>query len=262
MPLAPPWDPARAMLLLEAARARRSPLAPFTDETPALDAAWAYDVQARDRRRRTSRGERAIGAKLRLTRAAKQERMCVAEPIVRFLPDTMALRADRIGAALPRGIHPRIEPEIAFVTAAPISGELDAHGAYAAVARVAVAAEVIDSRYAGYRFRLPDVVADNTSAAGVLLGPSVPVGDAGDLSALRCTVTVDGAVRHEATGAAILGDPLAALVHLSRHLHDRGEFLPAGSLVLAGALTDAEPLVAGSSYRLAIEGLGVVGVDL
>ena len=40
---------------------------------------------------------------------------------------------------------------------------------------------------------------------------------------------------------------------LSEHLGRHNESLPAGSLVLAGALTDAVPLVAGRDYRLAIE---------
>jgi 2-oxo-3-hexenedioate decarboxylase len=99
-----------------------------------------------------------------------------------------------------------------------------------------------------------------TAGAGVILGDLHPAADLPDLSTLRCTVSVDGEVRHEATGAAILGDPYAALVHLSHHLEARGETLPAGALVLAGALTDAEPLVPGGSYRLEIEALGAIEV--
>jgi hypothetical protein len=49
-------------------------------------------------------------------------------------------------------------------------------------------------------------------------------------------------VAQTATGAAILGHPLHALVHLSEHLARRGERLPAGAVVLAGALTDAVPV--------------------
>jgi 2-oxo-3-hexenedioate decarboxylase len=104
------------------------------------------------------------------------------------------------------------------------------------------------------------VLADNTSAAGVLLGPLKSWGDLDGLAALHCSVTVDGRQVHEATGAAILGNPLLALVWLSEHLAARGEVLPAGSLVLAGALTDAVPLEPRTGYRLEIEGLGAVEV--
>jgi 2-oxo-3-hexenedioate decarboxylase len=61
-----------------------------------------------------------------------------------------------------------------------------------------------------------------------------------------------------ATGAAILGHPLHAIVWLSQHLALRGETLPGGSLVLAGALTDAVPLIAGSRYALHMGALGDV----
>jgi len=113
------------------------------------------------------------------------------------------------------------------------------------------------------RFRLPDVIADNTSAAGVVLGGSpVRLTDAGDLASLTCELAVDGEVIHRATGAAILGEPLRAVQSLAEHLQRRGESLPAGSLVLAGALTDAVPLVAGRHYRLDIASLGEVSITV
>lgn len=246
--------------LLEARRTRTT-LTPFTDDHPDLDETWGYAVQDLDRARRRDAGERQVGAKLGLTSRAKQQRMGVDRPIVGFLGETMSLTPDQVALALPRWAQPRIEPEIAFVTAQAVSTSLDDHAVLEAVAGVQVAAEVIDSRWTGYRFRLADVLADNTSAAGVLLGGApVPPGDAGDLAALRCTVTVDGEVVHRATGAAILGHPLRALQVLSHHLERRGETLPAGSLVLAGALTDAVPLTAGRSYELSVEGLGSVRV--
>ena len=65
---------------------------------------------------------------------------------------------------------------------------------------------------------------------------------------------------HEATGAPILGHPLRALEVLSARVESRGESLPAGSLVLAGALTDAVPLMGARSYELTVEGLGTVAL--
>ena len=74
----------------------------------------------------------------------------------------------------------------------------------------------------------------------------------GELGGRRRTLTRD------ATGAAILGHPLRAVQLLTEHLERRQEFLPAGSLVLAGALTDAVPLLAGRSYRLTVDELGTI----
>ncbi|GAA3538658.1 2-keto-4-pentenoate hydratase [Nocardioides daeguensis] len=255
-------DPAAAAATLAQARATRVPLPPFTATDPTLDARWAYDVQDCDRAARLASGESAVGAKLGLTSPAKQARMGVDEPVVGFLTDALRLDPGVVAGALAGWIQPRIEPEIAFVLGRPVSSRLTLAEARAAVASVGIAAEIIDSRYEDYRFRLADVVADNTSAAGVVLGDLHPGADVPELATLRCTLSVDGEVRHEATGAAILGDPYAALVHLSGHLAARGDALPAGSLVLAGALTDAEPLLAGSSYRLTIASLGTIDVSV
>jgi 2-oxo-3-hexenedioate decarboxylase len=248
--------------LRTARRARRN-LAPFTDIEPALGERWGYEVQGLDRAHRVQSGEQVIGAKLGLTSHAKQQRMGVDRPIVGFLTDTMLLAPERIGAALASWAQPRIEPEIAFVTALPIDRALAPDEVGAHIATVGIAAEIIDSRWTDYRFRLPDVVADNTSAAGVVLGGSpVRLTDAGDLASLTCELAVDGEVIHRATGAAILGEPLRAVELLAEHLERRGESLPAGSLVLAGALTDAVPLVAGQHYRLDVATLGQVSITV
>jgi 2-oxo-3-hexenedioate decarboxylase len=253
---------AHAVAVLEDAREHRATVAPFTDTTTHLDEAWGYDVQALDRDHRLARGEVLMGAKLGLTSEAKQRRMGLDRPIVGFLTDAMTLTPEAVAAGLARWIQPRIEPEIAFIMSRPIAEPLDLADVMTTVGGVSVAAEVIDSRFVDYRFRLPDVVADNTSAAGVLLGEARPLVDVDELVTARCTVRVDGQLVHEATGAAILGHPLRALVWLSRHLAARGEVLPAGSVVLAGALTDAVPLRPGSSFDLEVEGLGAIEVQI
>lgn len=197
--------PARAAETLLEARESRTAISPFTDVDPALDEAWGYAVQQLDRQQRLSNGERVVGVKLGLTSAAKQERMGIDRPIAGFLTESMLVSPEAVHERLQDWIQPRIEPEIVFTTAQPVSEPLDLDGALTVVAGVAVAAEVIDSRFVDYRFRLADVLADNTSAAGVLLGTMQPLTDPAALGAARCTVTVDGRRVHEATGAAILG---------------------------------------------------------
>lgn len=235
---------------------------PFSDNDDRLDANWGYEVQALDRKRRTSKGERVVGVKLGLTSEAKQRRMGVHTPIVGFLTDAMVLEADIVRPRLENWAQPRIEPEIAFVTARPISEAVAREDVAGVVDSVCVAAEIIDSRYTDYRFGLADVIADNTSAAGMLTGPARRLAEIDYLAGLACSVVVDGIVVHEAFGSAVLGDPLRAVVLVSEHLAGRGEVLPAGAVILAGAMTDAVPLVAGGSYRLGVEGLGEVRVDL
>ena len=47
---------------------------------------------------------------------------------------------------------------------------------------------------------------------------------------------------------------------LAEHLTRRSQVLPAGSLVLAGALTDASPLQEGHRLDLSIERLGSLSI--
>lgn len=249
-----PEDAAQALVT---ARRDRRPLDPFTDAHPGLDEDWGYAVQALDRARRTTAGEQIVGAKLGLTSAAKQQRMNVDRPVVGFLTDAMH-RATAEPLDATAWIQPRIEPEIAFILGRALSAPVDLAGAARAVEAVAAAAEIVDSRYTGYRFRLPDVLADNTSAAGYLLADPRPLDAVGDLAGLRCEVVVDGRTVRTATGAAILGHPLRALVHLSQHVAARGTTVPAGSVVLAGAMTDAVPLAEGTSFILRTHGLGEI----
>lgn len=247
---------------LRAARLERTPRAPFTETDAGLNETWGYEVQDIDRARRLAEGERLVGAKLGLTSRAKQITMGVDQPVVGFLTDAMQLGSGHDLRVLAGTAQARIEPEIAFRLGRDLHQPLTCSSAAQAVDAVAVAAEVIDSRYAGFGFRLPDVIADNTSAAGFLLGPWLPLSAADDLVTAECALSVDGHVMHIATGAAILGHPLRALVHLSENLARRGEHLPAGATVLAGALTDAVPLEHGAVHRAEVQGLGAVELAL
>ena len=238
---------------LRAARLGRTPRTPFTDGDPTLGEEWGYRVQDLDRADRLAIGEVLVGAKLGLTSRAKQRTMGVHQPVIGFLTDVMLIGAgtDPLGGTA----QPRIEPEIAFRLAHDLDGPDTIEGA---VDAVAVAAEIIDSRFAGFDYRLADVLADNTSAAGFALGPWVSPAAAGDLATAACAFWADDRLIHTATGAAILGHPLRALIQLAEHLAERSERLAAGSVVLAGALTDAIPLHTGMTYRVEFDGLGAL----
>lgn len=146
---------------------------------------------------RVEDGERTIGAKLGLTSRAKQQRMGVDTPIVGFLTNAMLFEADRVARDLRRWVQPRIEPEIVFVTAQDISAPITLDEAAILVDSVTVGAEILDSRFTGYRFGIGDVIADNTSAAGALLGPPHRLDRIGALASLSCVVEVDGVIVHE-----------------------------------------------------------------
>lgn len=244
---------------LDAAALARSPLArPFTDADPDLDLETAYAVQRLLVRARVERGARPIGAKLGLTSRAKQEQMNVSSPLYGRLTSDMLWPA---GVPIGQGpfIRPRIEPEIGFLIGEPIPAPASALSVLAATTAVFAAIEIIDSRYSDFRFRLADVVADNASSAGLVVGDRlVDPAAAGSLRTVGCVLRIDGEVVATAAGAAVLGHPAHAVAWLVNELAARGESLPTGAIVLSGALTDAFRLEPGSSAVAEFDGLGSV----
>lgn len=146
---------------LSKAVADRTAIEPLSDEVTALDVETGYAVQALLREQAGS----TVGWKLGITSRAKQTQMGVLEPSRGFLTGAAALD---LGEPLDTStlIQPRCEPEIVFKLGADLSGpSVTAADVLAATSGVAVGIEVLDSRYRDYRFNLPDVIADNTSAA-------------------------------------------------------------------------------------------------
>ena len=184
--------------------------------------------------------------------------MNLGQPI--FGPLTDAMRVPDGGdISITSGIHPKAEPEIAFVTGRELRGRISREEALGACAQIAPAIEVLDSRFVGFKyFSLPDVVADNCSSWRFVLGAPQPAAMAtlGSLAALQLRFHVGGRLAQEAPATAISGHPIESLVQLVAMLDAVGQVLPAGSVVLAGAATAAELLVAGQEVVLEVPGLG------
>jgi 2-oxo-3-hexenedioate decarboxylase len=245
---------------LLAAERNRHEIEPLTDTWTDLDLATAYQVQDASLQRRLDGGERVVGVKLGLTSAAKQRRMGIDSPLLAWLTDAMVLPA---GDPIPQArlIHPRIEPEIAFLMGAPLAGPgVTAARAMQAVDQVYAAAEIIDSRFRDFRFNLPDVVADNASSAAFIIGPVGRAPDSLDLSLEACVVEIDGVVVDSATGAAVQGHPAQALALAANSLAARGHRIESGWLVLTGGMTDAVFAPPGTALRFDFTSLGSISV--
>ncbi|HNA04961.1 MAG TPA: 4-oxalocrotonate decarboxylase, partial [Rhodocyclaceae bacterium] len=93
----------------------------ITDDHPTMDMEDAYSVQYAIRARKIARGGRVVGLKAGLTSRAKMKQMNVSEPSYGFLADYFAVQdGGEVNCA--ELIHPRVEPEIAFVTKAALKG--------------------------------------------------------------------------------------------------------------------------------------------
>ena len=214
------------------------------DQFPAghFTLAQAYEIQRASIARRIERGERIKGVKLGFTSRAKMIQMGVDSLIWGLVTDGM-IEEDGGLVDLARYIHPRVEPEVCFVTRRAIDAPLTSLEAVDYLEAVAPALEIIDSRYRNFKFDLENVVADNCSSAGLVVGPWSRRFDGLGNAGVR--VRFDGRDVQIGTTAAILGHPLRAVVQASRLLHDAKMSLPAGSLVMAGAATAAEALSRG-----------------
>ena len=255
------WDAASVATELLACEGERRDREPFTDDWTDLDLDTAYAIQDETLARRLARGEKLVGVKLGLTSRAKQKRMGIDVPLVAWLTDAMILPA---GEPVPQGslIHPRIEPEIVFVMRDRLEGPgVTAAQALAAVDRVHGGAEVIDSRYKDFRFRLPDVVADNASSGAFVTGAVGVDPTTLDLATEAVLVEVDGSIVDSATGAAVQGNPAEALALAVNELSRRSLAIEAGWIILTGGMTDAVFAPPGASVACHFTNLGSVHIS-
>jgi 2-keto-4-pentenoate hydratase len=240
------------------AQTDRAPIPPFTRKLPFLRVETAYEAQSLVVEHRLQAGEQLIGMKLGMTSRVKRQALGIHEPVFGRLTSGMVVPHGE-ALALDTLIHPRAEPEIAFLIGERIEAPTTIARVLAATEAVFPAIEVVDSRYSE-PFRLPDSVADNAGAARVVVGArGRPPGDLVDLSVLGCVFRSRGAI-DTAAGGAVMGHPGAALVWLAEALAARGECVEAGWIVLSGGLTASAPLEAHGVMVAEFDGLGSIGV--
>lgn len=232
----------------------------ITNDHPDMDWDDAYAIQDAILARKLGRGARVIGLKAGLTSHAKMKQMGVDTPVFGFLVDYFSVPE---GGEVKTSelIHPKVEPEIAFVLKHALKGPGCHIGAVlAATDFVLPGIEVIDSRYRDFKFDLKSVVADNTSAARFVVGGRPMRPSEVDLRTVGVVLEKNGEPVALGAGAAVLGHPAAAIAMLANHLGRRGREIPAGSLILSGGVTEAVAVAAGDNVSLRVQGMGSVSL--
>ena len=243
---------------LDTARVARRAIAPPA-ELAALSLRAAYDIQDAVVASRESAGALRSGWKLGLTSRIKQRIMGIDHPVFgRLFADGAIASSSRVAFAA--FIAPRAEPELAFGLAAPLDPDADPALLLGAIAWIAPALEITDSRYLPGRRSVVELVADNTSSAAYVIGGRVRLEAAPRLDAIGAQIIRNGSILAAGTTADVLGDPFTALRLLAEHGARRGLQTAAGDVVLSGAITEAFSAAPGDRFEARLRGLGTAAV--
>ena len=240
------------------AYAEKEPVAPLSEDAE-LTTEDAYAVQAGvlDRIRDPERPR--LGWKLGLVSEAKQEQLGIPEPILcEVLPET-----DLGAGPIPTEamIAPRVEAEIGLVLDAGLEPPVSTAELLGATRGVLPVVEVLESRYQDWGIpTAQDVIADLTSAGGVVVGERLRDVRDVDLRQESVVISVNGEVVDAGVGAEIMGHPARAVSWLAERLAEQGRALEAGDLVMTGGITAAVDAEAGDTFQVDFASLGSISL--
>jgi len=217
-------------------------------EHPAATMDDAYAVQRAFVHAKLAEGRRVIGWKIGLTSRAMQQQLNITTPDSGVLLDDMVF-ADGCTIPATRFIAPRIEAEIAFVMKAPLEGEVTRDEVLAATDHVAPALEILDTRILrsenGKARTIIDTISDNAANAGIVMGDHRH-DPKGDLRWIGAIVKRDGVVEETGLGAGVLDDPVTGIIWLARRMHQYGQRIEPGQIILSGSFIRAMECPPGS----------------
>jgi 2-oxo-3-hexenedioate decarboxylase len=213
----------------------------------------AYEIQKLTIEERLARGEKFVGLKLGFTSYAKMEQMGVHDMIWGRLTDSMWLKNGET-LFLNQFIHPRAEPEIAFLLKKDLNHEISLEEIPEYISACAPAIEIIDSRFANFKFSLEDVIADNCSSSSFVIGAWQPLPEL--LTNRTVVLLFDKEIKEEDSSNAILNNPLLSICNASRLAEKYNQPFLAGNILLAGAATSAVFIESGKKITAKVNGIG------
>ena len=249
------------------------PLTQITSEHPEFDAAAAYAVADMIHVMRLAEGARAVGRKIGFTNPAMWAQYGVSAPVWAYVYDSTVTYLEDM-AGLPtcslRGfVNPKIEPEIIFHfhTAPPLNA--DAAAILACIDWVAHGFEMVQSHYPGWKFQAPDAIADWGMHARLLVGQRQAVDTLGAdvieaLASFTLALSCGDQLQETGKGANVLGNPLAAVVHLVQVLASQSAELrlQANELVTTGTVTSAYSVQPGQIWNSKLDGISLPGLSV
>ncbi len=224
---------------------------PLSTRSEVLTEEDAWSIAARRDRLREERGETHCGYKLGWTSEVMRSALGIAQPNFGSLWEYMRVADGELD--LGRLIHPKAEPEFAFLADQALEGGQVTATEVLSAGRWAVALEVVDPRWESYEFDWLDNTADGSSAAAYVVGEFREARTAPER--FQLTMHAAGEAR-SGLGDAAMGSPAEAVAWLVSQLHRRGAALEPGMVVLTGGITAPVDLVKGLTLRAESPQLG------
>jgi len=239
----------------------KTAIEPLRNDIGIEDLAFAYEIQNANTAFRMNNGARLIGKKIGLTSDAVQSQLGVDQPDFGILFDDMEVLNGR-SVSISQLMQPKAEAEIAFVLAEDLDDDkLTIMDLIAAIDYAVPAIEVVGSRIRDWDIKITDTIADNASASHFVIGHRPRTIDEFDMVSTIMTMTKNGVVVSEGSGAACLGSPLNATLWLARKMIELGNPLQAGELILSGAVGPMTGVAAGDKLVASFEGFGDVSLS-
>jgi len=249
------------------------PLTQITSQHPEFDTATGYAVADLIHAMRLAEGARAAGRKIGFTNPAMWAQYGVSAPVWAYVYDTTVTyledAPDATTCSLRGFVNPKIEPEIIFHFHSAPPREADVTAVLACIDWVAHGFEMVQSHYPDWKFQAPDAIADRGLHGRLLVGKRQAVDTLGAglqeaLAAFTLVLSEGGVVRETGKGANVLGNPLAAVVHLMQVLASQLPHQPlqANELVTTGTVTSAYSVQPGQTWQTAISGVALPGLSV
>lgn len=244
------------------AQMNQQPIEALTDQEPSITIEDAYRIQMEVVKLKQQHGLKIIGKKIGLTGKAIREQIGVFEPDYGIITSE-GLLMDGGELMMQDFIAPRIESEIAFVLSRDITKDMYpvmASDIIAATRGVMPALEIVDSRIKDWKIKIQDTVSDAASYAAIVLGSKLtPLSDL-DLDVIGMAAYKNGELVSSGSSAAVMGNPINAMVWLANKLLSLGVELKAGEVILSGSFTPVFDIKKGDAIHVKFDRIGSVSL--
>lgn len=236
---------------------------PVSNRYADADVDDAYRIGLAVRDLKIGAGRTVKGHKIGLTSKAMRDLTGATEPDYGFIfDDWFALEGSTVARATMN--RPLVEVELAFVLGDVLEGpSVNVADVIRATDFVLPALEIVDSRYNGRgRNLLVDSISDAASCGFVVLGGCPMSLLDVDVRRMSASLAINGVMLETGSAAAVMGNPLSAVVWLANKLHEFGVSMQPGDVILSGSFVKAIPFKAGDAIQAQFDQLGEVALNI